>query len=1523
MNFNLLFGSLQSVKDTSYINLLGSSDNNEIINLKIKNIKYSICLAKLPGLSIEDFNEWIEQELCLNNNRGYKFITNNGKEYKVNLSEKLTLDNTNLYEGSYFTFRDKYPYVRISSYSKNYLNKIFKFTKINITKLSNKNKNFNLSNNGKSKIENIISNTFFTEDDFNNYLNEIKNINISIKNLSDIIKDETRYKEFIEWKYKKITGKNILIDKDDIKNMSNYISEILDINVKHIVFNKNTQQFYKIDCSKFMENYYKIYLEIDKSKLEGLDKIVYDALEDPLRFRNNNYTSIGTEYGINFSKTISISKATELRLYNSSDINNYIDIYGEFYKADKHYIVDINDIKNIEISNELDSLKNYRMLTYDLENYVDYGSNITNENIAKTIIKNNLESEFVKQNQGIKISQETNRFINNLADTLIIKDKKIDPVKIENEIICCSVVISDFIGNIYARKILFNASKTTKLVTKNKSENKLDNKYCNYDSELIDQLNYYLSIDNEEERYNYTYSKNSIMETKEKNKLIIIPCKDEKELLLMLSEQIGNKNIFLINGYNNWDYDEKYVISRSIIRNCFVDFMRNSSPMLNSFSCSGSKDANNYNTNYIYGWDIDKNFKGGSGTKKTEILRLSYPCKFSIDTMLYILKVDTNLDKQDSGVGISKSLNNMLKYWNIKSDNGSLAQKIDAPYTEISKAWDENNINALIHVMEYCIEDSVLTYKLLSASKIILSEIEIEKLVGNGLKNCFYRAIGDIIGSVVYKYYWDNKISYNDNVDSPFKANELFYTNVGGEVKCFSNGYNTYITAVDAESMYPAQKEANNIDTATKVNSIQLINAKSYGLELYNAIAIDDVYGPRIKMECKYNNEIFYIEDFSTCKQLKIKTKSSTDYYIYMTDKEIREEKDLIYKKQTIDYVKEIAEEINKTGCVPRRYLILSIDPNTNLVYKRLFFAQNPKDKETTRSIIYYSPKPQLLTEFRLKRKDVKKVLSDYKKLSNGLNIILKLRNNHKDKSPEEIIKEFITDEIIATSHLDKDKFIYWIKQNIKDIENKLSESELQVSFYDTKQATYKLIMNGEYGTSDSPLFSHYDPDCPSVVTWCSRQLIKYCRNSITSGELSIKDIYSNKIIPIVERYNNFVNTYIKKEYQEYLNIKYIYENNNIKFKYLKLLMVYQDTDSNYFKSELISEYEDKLLKDINEIEDKSSIEYNNLLNKPINILTTILGYFNDFFTACSEKNINNFPIKFNFEGAFYKAYYLGKKHYFGIKVNPICIDELPISREIKFGKFEPFQDINNYLKSINVKATGLSIIKRDTLEIAKVQIIKLMEYLLQNNSKENLENIVYKFIADLNDNFYKYDIELFVKKIKVSTSKNAAYHYNKLMEAISPINIVPFGDKLRSVYINPTYRYTYNNKGELNILPNINYQNLYINDVKMSVLIRRDIDVKLTLYLYKSFYLIHVYKKLLEMIMPELFTDVIEEGLISEDNNEDNDDNEEDNNEDIYDIDTIKLAKKREDLAIKNLRENNIIETITQNKFINIYKIN
>ena len=39
--------------------------------------------------------------------------------------------------------------------------------------------------------------------------------------------------------------------------------------------------------------------------------------------------------------------------------------------------------------------------------------------------------------------------------------------------------------------------------------------------------------------------------------------------------------------------------------------------------------------------------------------------------------------------------------------------------------------------------------------------------------------------------------------------------NIGGEVICFKKGFDKYISAVDAASMYPAQVEANNISNSS------------------------------------------------------------------------------------------------------------------------------------------------------------------------------------------------------------------------------------------------------------------------------------------------------------------------------------------------------------------------------------------------------------------------------------------------------------------------------------------------------------------------------------------------------------------------------------------------------------------------------------------------------------------------------------------------------------------------------------
>lgn len=51
------------------------------------------------------------------------------------------------------------------------------------------------------------------------------------------------------------------------------------------------------------------------------------------------------------------------------------------------------------------------------------------------------------------------------------------------------------------------------------------------------------------------------------------------------------------------------------------------------------------------------------------------------------------------------------------------------------------------------------------------------------------------------------------------KDNEKYLRNVGGEVLCNEHGFKQYVSAVDAESMYPAQKEANNIDKSCLIKA--------------------------------------------------------------------------------------------------------------------------------------------------------------------------------------------------------------------------------------------------------------------------------------------------------------------------------------------------------------------------------------------------------------------------------------------------------------------------------------------------------------------------------------------------------------------------------------------------------------------------------------------------------------------------------------------------------------------------------
>lgn len=1516
--YSLLFGGVDESFGETTINLKGMHKGKSCF-FKIGGIKHSIFLAKLPGMGKDEFKQFITDNLLslpINS-----IIDRVGASGNSNVEDIVQADFTKeLYEGSYFGFRNKYQYVQFTSSRKSILQRLFKFDKSNITI--------------GQKSTNLQAGTFIRTSDVNEYSS------ISGKNLSIILRCKDEFKSLIEFIYEKYTGTRYLVNQEDINTMKQYISKIMEIDENFIVFDKNTQSFSKIVASKFMSEYYIAYCSSNMQNAPDIDKIVRESLKDGVRFSTMNYVTIGIENGINFNKPFIIKNRQLLRKTTEND--------GLLLKADISLYTTINNIENVEESDDktIESLSSYKMITYDLETYINFSSSLNkppNTTGYKHDIQDKVSDEL--QLQGVP-SSTIQTFGKKLADVIMKPSQDNNYFLGENEIICSSIIITNLTGKIICKKIILNAGTLTNPVNIDKLK-----RFKN--SDLIDQLNQYIESD---ALHRSELTKEALL-ISESDKEILIPCRDERELILSMAHEFGRNDIFFINTFNGYDFDERYVIARSIYNSCFVKYLKLSCPILNGDIQS-----------ILYNWKFNGTMKSAAESL-TNLVQMAYPWKFSIDTKVYVTKMNEDIAKNDTGISVSQSLNAMLHFWGIQNENGNEAQKIEMPYTELMEIWRTRNSEGMIEVLEYCIEDSVLTYKLIMAANVILSYIERAKLSGIELKRAFFNAIGEIVGAVVYKFYWDNGIAYMDNVDSPFRANELFFRNIGGEVKCFSYGYQQYITAVDAESMYPAQKEANNVDTAAKVLSDCLINPNFYGLTINKAEAIDDVYGPRIKLYVSIGDQDFLLEDFSVNKQLKLSKKGDQDFQIYSAEAKRLEDMSALYIKPTFEYVSEIANEINKNGFVPAKYLELKLDKSNSTVFKRVFFAQNPKDPHTTVSIEYYAPKPQLLTQFRFARKDVKKILAKWKSIYSTLNSLI----NSARSNSSEFIEIPSTDIELYNFISDADKLCLSVElsTSISDTgklylpvaDHLLAIAREKKLYYDTKQATFKLIMNSEYGTSDSQLFAHYDSDCPSVVTWCARQLIGFCRRSLTGRVLTIKSEYKDEVEPLVQRYNDFIKKFIvdkplildnelfnlenirgvktkdgKNINDESLYIKDfngkiarlrkegeeqpIYDPMNpsvieldrivletdtttqkellitsedkgdkITYHFLNLEMVYQDTDSNYVKSSLISALSKQLLN--KEVVDKEAT------GKEINILTTILGYFNDFFTVCSAKNINNFPIKFSFEAAFYSAYYLGKKHYFGVKVSPICINKNPIKPIVDLSSFKSGMEVSKYFEDNNIKATGLSVIKRDTLEIVKIQIVKLMGELLNSNTqtKDPVE-FVLRAIKSINRDFDSYPINAFSKKAQYKVDvKNNASAYNTNMASICMKKMVPPGTKLRLVHINPCFPYKFTKEGEMQILALNEFDNISISNLKVGDVVFQEKDVKSTCFLYKAYYLSEITSKLYEMIMPEIIGDEIE------------------------DLSSTDIAKRREEFVENLLKNNDLKKSFTVNQLYKAIK--
>lgn len=118
------------------------------------------------------------------------------------------------------------------------------------------------------------------------------------------------------------------------------------------------------EVSKFYKEYHTQLITTDRSKLAGIDYMMYPHLFYPFRQAKNDIPSTQYKNRINFFDTLVIPANTP---YADRAI---IGAANFRYNADRVYYVDLASLHNAAVSTLQQSLKYYWSLTFDIENLV-------------------------------------------------------------------------------------------------------------------------------------------------------------------------------------------------------------------------------------------------------------------------------------------------------------------------------------------------------------------------------------------------------------------------------------------------------------------------------------------------------------------------------------------------------------------------------------------------------------------------------------------------------------------------------------------------------------------------------------------------------------------------------------------------------------------------------------------------------------------------------------------------------------------------------------------------------------------------------------------------------------------------------------------------------------------------------------------------------------------------------------------------------------------------------------------------
>ncbi len=428
-------------------------------------------------------------------------------------------------------------------------------------------------------------------------------------------------------------------------------------------------------------------------------------------------------------------------------------------------------------------------------------------------------------------------------------------------------------------------------------------------------------------------------------------------------------------------------------------------------------------------------------------------------------------------------------------------------------------------------------------------------------------------------------------------------TIIGGEVQSKAPGKELFVIALDFSAQYPAQTEANNISTNTRVDERIVKDPQQYGLECVLHKHIRDCYDTREVYWLKhspssptYNDKtkdiIYRVEQFNCAYKLNvddIKKALATIDSLNATDEWI----DRAIRKINQLYPEAKWDNRNRYFTLPNgKRLTINNVPET--ITKKVYYMQSHK-AENGWTDQHLSLNEAMLTDLRFTRNIVKKQMA---------------------KAEEE-------------------------------------GREFDAVRFNSKQLAVKVVCNSTYGASGSRFYAYYDPEIGASITWAAREMIHDLTRVLESDRVYVDREFLEQNAkqyaallkygvveavacdPSIDRPEDIIALSLRRLFDEYWDVKDYGSLIRLNLKPAKI--IYQDTDSNYY----VIRYVQSLFK-------------NRYDPDSINECMRLMKMHNEFFQSFMAFSVFRPPIGLGFEAAKIVARYFNvKKRYYGIEWGP------------------------------------------------------------------------------------------------------------------------------------------------------------------------------------------------------------------------------------------------------------------------------